>query len=55
MKTISPKLKRKINCRKTRLYTKDSPYNPEFVKMVLEAAKGPFIKVDDVSKFMESL
>ena len=55
MKTISPKLKRKINRKKTRLYTKDSPYNPEFVKKVLEAAKGPFIRVDDVSKFIESL
>ena len=55
MKTISPKLKRKINCKKTRLYTKDPTYNPEFVKKVLEAAKGPFIRVDDVSKFIESL
>ena len=55
MKTICKKLKKKNNHRKTGLYRDESPYNPEFVKRILEAAKGPFTIVDDISKFINSL
>ena len=33
----------------------ESPYNPEFVKMVLEAAKGPTTRVIDPSDIWGSL
>ena len=41
--------------RKTNSETEESPYNPEFVKMVLEAAKGPTTRVIDPSDIWGSL
>ncbi|WP_157505285.1 DUF2683 family protein [Flavobacterium antarcticum] len=40
---------------KPNLETEESPYNPEFVKMVLEAAKGPTTRVIDPSDIWGSL
>ena len=40
---------------KEKLDSEESPYNPEFVKMVLEAAKGPTTRVIDPNDIWGSL
>ena len=55
MKSISKKLRKKKKHNKIRLCAYNSPYNPEFVKKVLEAANGPFTEIKDIREFLNNL
>ena len=60
MKTISINLKRcsesiKEMLKECGLFVEKSPYDPKFVKMIKDADKAPYVKVDNVREFIDAL